>query len=86
MTNNRFCSNCGFELVEDAKFCVKCGTKIKYFETNQKKENETINFGVSDKKNNTVLDEKYDWTLTFLYIISFIIIAIGLLSVLYDLI
>ena len=34
MGENRFCTNCGAELVEDATFCVNCGQPVEVADTN----------------------------------------------------
>ena len=34
MGENRFCTNCGAELVEDATFCVNCGQPVDVADTN----------------------------------------------------
>jgi len=27
--SQKFCGNCGAEVIDDSKFCIKCGTQIK---------------------------------------------------------
>ena len=35
MSNNKFCIECGFELLRTAKFCEECGAKLIVSETNK---------------------------------------------------